>query len=1127
MASAIAILVVSAMFGPVSLSFLSARLESMVNAELDGLQVRFRDTTLDWSDASGRVNLTLVGARLIDKNGGVLAQAPRVAIALSPTALLQGRAVPRWIALDRPAGRITRDASGQILFGLTQDNAKAQPDATADAANDGVQTALLETMFDLLRHPEKGGDLSRKLEGIAVRGASLEIIDEVTHTRWAARDTHFELTRRSGALAAALKLTAMLPGQVPLTFEADATLPAGADAFHVKARSGDVVPAALAKTKGFAALAPLRFPVRSQLHFMFGKGGVPGPVQIWVTAGQGQLHHAEWGKEAAAFGGAEAALLFDANTMRGTLQRLTFKAPNKGEFTGTFALATAPGGGEALSLDIKGRQLSVTLPALFDGPFKLDALALAGQFGSGQVTIQKFSAALNTFRIGLAGAIVDSPISPGVTLDGRFTGLTVADLKTLWPKPVSPNARAWVTGQMRTGLLPQGTIKAALAPDAIVDNVIPNEGLEIVFDYTGLTADYLDGLPPLVDGRGRATLRGDTFEVTADSGVIGNVKLKNGLVFIPELHLRGTVAAISGEVSESMTDILTLLDAPRLGYPKRFGIKPASVKGAADVAFMFNVPTLKETKAEDVGIKVTGKTRDLAVRLNPSIIIEGANLGVDITGEKLVASGDARVNTVPMKLTWTEEFNPKGKVSTTVESDAVIDDGARQRLGLALQPYVEGPVQANARLTGSGASLETGTIMLNFDRARIMAPEINWAAGPGNKMVATAKLTLKPGGVYVMDQLQARGGYYSVAGRLVVDHEGIREAQMEHVRLGPLNDFAVVAKTPLVGEQKYVVSGRSIDASELIANMAPDPATVPPPKERLKKPYNITATLQQVGLRADTILKDVVFRNQTDGIRMKALDTSASFPGGGSLRADMVLLPDGQRRLRVSSTDAGKMIRAMTGFRSILGGAMTLNADLPRLPAPSHAEFVSDPAVRYSGAVKIENFKVIDQPFLARLFAAGSFTGLGDLLSGEGIGFTRLDGVFSGAGDVVKVTDGRAAGTSVGVTFQGKVDRAADRVDFDGTLVPLYGLNSMFEDIPLVGDILTSRKGEGIIGITYEVAGKSDNLDVMVNPLSALTPGIFRRIFQAGKYPDEGRKPPPAAAKPLQQPATAIRPSTN
>ena len=65
-----------------------------------------------------------------------------------------------------------------------------------------------------------------------------------------------------------------------------------------------------------------------------------------------------------------------------------------------------------------------------------------------------------------------------------------------------------------------------------------------------------------------------------------------------------------------------------------------------------------------------------------------------------------------------------------------------------------------------------------------------------------------------------------------------------------------------------------------------------------------------------------------------------------------------------------------------------------------------------------------------------------------------------------------------------------------GTFVPLYGLNSFVSNIPLLGDILTSRKGEGIIGMTYTMEGTFAEPDISVNPLSALTPGILRRIFE-------------------------------
>jgi hypothetical protein len=1121
LSASLVLVVVLAMFGPVSLSFLSARLESAVNAELKGFQVRFRDTTLDWSDGSGRVNLTLVDATVIGADGEILAQSPRVSIGLSAGPLFQGRAVPRWIALERPSAKLVRRADGTLQLGLVsqqQAPQKLSEGAAAAASGDPVDTAFIEHIIEILRHPEKGGDFSRRLEAFAIRNAKLEAIDEINGTRWMADDADLEVARHPDGLKGKLAVAAILPGGVPWEIGAEASMPANSDAVEVYVKSGAVTPSKIDAGAEFAGLRALNFPVRAQAQFIIDRQGLAGPVKAWLNAGPGLITAPEWGSQPGKFGGAEAAFLIDIPSRRGQILKISLLGESKGEFKGAFAFGRNPAGAAAVGLSVRGAGVKLDLPALFDRPLRLDGVEFGGVIGGGGVKIDKAALRLNTFKIAVKGDVRDAPVSPAVRLQGSFSGLTAADLKTIWPKFAAPNARAWVMERLVKGQFPSGTIDVALAADSVVGHIVPDEGLTITFPFQGLNADYLEGLPPLTDARGTATLRGDSFEVTADDGVLGPVRVRNAKVFIPQLHLKGTVASISGEVSASMTNILTLLDAPRLGYPKRFGIKPAEVKGSAVVQFVFNVPTLRDLKAEEVGIKVTGKTSGLALALRDDLRIDNADLAVDITGEGLVASGDTRVNAVPMKLTWSENFNPQGRPSTTIESEAIVDDAMRKRLGLDFQPYVEGPVKVSAAFSGSGADLNMATIMLNFDRARISAPELNWAAGPGNKVVATAKLAMKPKGVVMMNELRAAGGDVSATGRLIIGGGAIREAVFENVRLGPLNDFTIVAKMPEIGEQRYIVTGRALDASELLAGLSK--GAPGDPRERIKRPYFISATLQQVTLRGDAILRDVVFRNQTDGIRMKTLDAAANYPGGGSLRADLVPLPDGQRRLRISSNDAGKLVRALTGFRSIVGGVLALHADLPRMPRPGDlSELAVDPPPRYAGSVKLENFRVINQPFLARLFAAGSFTGLGDLLSGEGIGFTKLDGNFTGQGDVVRISDGRASGTSVGVTFQGKVDRATDDVAFDGTLVPLYGLNSMLEDIPLVGDILTSRKGEGIIGLTYDVAGQTDNLDINVNPLSALTPGIFRRIFQAGKYPEDGRKPaPPRPPQPAFQP---------
>ena len=50
--------------------------------------------------------------------------------------------------------------------------------------------------------------------------------------------------------------------------------------------------------------------------------------------------------------------------------------------------------------------------------------------------------------------------------------------------------------------------------------------------------------------------------------------------------------------------------------------------------------------------------------------------------------------------------------------------------------------------------------------------------------------------------------------------------------------------------------------------------------------------------------------------------------------------------------------------------------------------------------------------------------------------------------------------------------------------VPLLG------NIPLLGDVLTSKQGEGIFGMSYSVTGNADEPSVSVYPLSVLAPGI-------------------------------------
>jgi hypothetical protein len=74
-------------------------------------------------------------------------------------------------------------------------------------------------------------------------------------------------------------------------------------------------------------------------------------------------------------------------------------------------------------------------------------------------------------------------------------------------------------------------------------------------------------------------------------------------------------------------------------------------------------------------------------------------------------------------------------------------------------------------------------------------------------------------------------------------------------------------------------------------------------------------------------------------------------------------------------------------------------------------------------------------------------------------------------------------------------------VRMSGTFVPMYALNNMFGQIPIVGLFLGGGSNEGLIGVTYELVGTPGQPVLRVNPISAILPGVTRKImeFPTGK----------------------------
>ncbi|HSF63061.1 MAG TPA: AsmA-like C-terminal region-containing protein, partial [Paracoccaceae bacterium] len=183
--------------------------------------------------------------------------------------------------------------------------------------------------------------------------------------------------------------------------------------------------------------------------------------------------------------------------------------------------------------------------------------------------------------------------------------------------------------------------------------------------------------------------------------------------------------------------------------------------------------------------------------------------------------------------------------------------------------------------------------------------------------------------------------------------------------------------------------------------------------------------------------------------------------------------------VRVTSADGGAVLSAAGIFPNARGGQL----DMTLTPLEQGG---------YTGDATLSDVRIRNAPVLAELLSAVSIVGLLEQLNGSGILFTDADARFRLTSGGVDIRRAAAVGASMGVSLAGVYRAETRQLDMQGVISPLYLVNG-------IGAILT-RRGEGLFGVNYRITGPTADPNVTVNPLSILTPGMFREIF---------RRPPP------------------
>jgi uncharacterized protein YhdP len=237
--------------------------------------------------------------------------------------------------------------------------------------------------------------------------------------------------------------------------------------------------------------------------------------------------------------------------------------------------------------------------------------------------------------------------------------------------------------------------------------------------------------------------------------------------------------------------------------------------------------------------------------------------------------------------------------------------------------------------------------------------------------------------------------------------------------------------------------------------------------------------------------------------RCEKADLRADLAEGATMK--LAIFHEGaQRKFLLESGNAGVLLRSFDITDRMQGGSFILSGNYDDGKANNPLD----------GKLVIEKFTLLDAPILGRILNMGSLGGLFETLSSKGISFDRLRADLVFASDIASVKNGRAAGSSLGITADGEINIGTHRLDLQGSLAPAYLLNSFIGNIPLIGSALVGGEGEGIFAFNYSVKGDMNDPTVMVNPLSVLTPGFTRKFFDVFDTPPDTTKPQEKLKKP-------------
>ena len=732
------------------------------------------------------------------------------------------------------------------------------------------------------------------------------------------------------------------------------------------------------------------------------------------------------------------------------------------KITGGSAVLNAPSGGE---------------------PLILNRIGVVGRFDSAnkRLTISQGDIGNADVGVAMSGNADYSSGSLRVATGLAATRMNSEALKKLWPTFVAPKVRDWFNEHLTSGNVerltvavnaPFETLKASGPP-------LPDDGLTIDAFATNCLIRPVVGLPALHDADLTVRIVGRNAQIilgkaVADLASGRKLVMSSGLFEVPDTAPRQPPARVRFKLDGPVPAAAELLQMDRLRDASGAPFDPATTRGNMSALVALAMPLKPDLPPGSTNYAITVDALNFSAdRLIMGQKVESPDLKISANNQGFVLKGDVRIGGAPASL---EYRKLRGDDTADIHIQGMLDDSVRNNLGLDPTGTISGgiPIDVSGRIGTSAERDGRFAVRADLTSTQIDGFLPGWVKPAGKPARATFTVLTKPQSTRIEDLLiEGAGG--GVKG--VVDLDGSGEVQSANF---PSYGFSDGDRASLKidrlsdGSLRAVMRGDAYDGRGFLKTMAA------PPRTAAKRPpadVDLDMKLGAVLGHNGEALRSVELKMSRRNGEIRSLGLMAKLGRNGVLTGELRGRAGARQVVQFESSDAGALFRFSDVYSRMNGGQMTTVMDAPTSANPVQL-----------GTVSVRNFAVHDESQLER--AAGNQAPRNNNMafSGLKVDFTRSPGRIA-------LRDGVVRGPVLGGTIDGIIDYADDEVHLRGTLIPLYGANNLLGQLPIVGLFLGGEK-EGLVGVTYEVVGKPAGPVLHVNPLSALAPGLLRKVFE-------------------------------